>query len=262
MTPHERLERSTWDLFWLPDGVTVLDRPELLALRTPRPLRYLNAVYRTRADAARLPELVREVDAFHQGVDSRWAVVDTVDTSALEAQLSAHGYTPGHAHHARVIAVDRFTPRPGSAVIVRQVTDERGLRDCWRVSEAAFEQDGNYTDADVPAELAECTGAGARVQRFVAYLGEVPVSSGGINLYPELGIGFLWAGGTVPAARGRGAYSALVAARAACAAARGIELIGLYARVESSSPIVGAQGFANVGRMSYWERPAAHRSAH
>ena len=108
----------------------------------------------------------------------------------------------------------------------------------------------------VPIELGQCIRADARVQRFVAYDGDEPVSSGGVNIYPELGFGLLWAGGTVPAARGRGAYSAILAARIACAAARGLRFIGLYARVGTSSPVVAAQGFDSVGRMTYWETSA------
>ncbi len=168
-----------WDLFWLPDDVTVIDRPELLALHAPRP----------RAD-----------------------------------------------------------------VSVRRVTDERGLRDLWRVCDAAFDTTPDRTGEDVAAELTQCAARDARVQRFVAYLDGEPVSSGGVNLYPGLGFGFLWAGGTVPSARCRGAYSAVVAARVACAAARGVRFVGLYARVGTSSPIVAAQGFDSVGNMVYWDR--------
>ena len=254
MTPHERLERTTWDLFWLPEGVTVIDRPELLALHTPRPLHYLNAVYRVRADAARVPALIAEVRALHESVDSRWTVVDTIDTGAIEHHLADNGYAPGNVHDARVIAVDAFEARPAPGMRIERVTDERGLRDCWRVSEAAFEQEGDYADDDVRIELEQCVAPDARVQRFVAYVDGEPVSSGGVNLYPQLGFAFLWTGGTMPDHRGRGIYSAVVAARVACAAARGIPYVGLYARVGTSSPILAAQGFVSVGRMTYWER--------
>jgi hypothetical protein len=254
VTPHERLERGTWDLFWVPEGVTIIDRPELLALHAPRPLPYLNAVYRTRAAAERLPALIGEVVALHQGFVSRWVVADTVETGALEREIAAAGYAATTDYDARVVAVDAFTSRPTGDAIVRRVTDEDSLRDCWSVNESAFARDGNFTDEDLEMELAQCAPADSRIQRFVAYLADEPVSSGGINLYPDLGIGFLWAGGTVPSARGRGAYSAVVAARIACAAARGIGFVGLYAQTDTSSPIVAAQGFGNVGHMTYWER--------
>lgn len=254
MTPNERLERVTWDLFWLPPGVTVVDRPELLVLHVPRPLPYLNAVYRVRADESRLAALIDEVQALHVGRTSRWNVVDTVDTSALARALAANGYAATFVHDARVIAVDRYEPRAAAGIVVERVTDERRLRDCWRVNEAAFEQDGDYTDDDVAIELGQCAPADARVQRFVVYLDGEPVCSAGINFFDALGFGFLWGGGTVPAARGRGAYSAVVAARIEWARRRGVDLVGLYAREQTSSPVLAAQGFDRVGRMTYWDR--------
>ena len=61
-----------------------------------------------------------------------------------------------------------------------------------------------------------------------------PVSGGGLNLYPDLGFGFLWAGGTVPDGRGRGAYRALLGARVQAARDAGLRAVGLYARVNTS----------------------------
>jgi ribosomal protein S18 acetylase RimI-like enzyme len=250
---HERIERSTWDLFWLPDEATAIDRPELMAVHASRPLRHLNAVYRTRAPAARLPALIAEIEPLHRRFGSRWTVADTVDVAALEEALDAAGYAPVDVHDARVIAVADFALRPVAGVEVRRVDTEAALRDCWRVNEIAFGRDGDYTERDVAIELAQCAGESGRVHRFVGYDGGEPVCSAGINLYPDHRFGFLWGGGTVPAARGKGIYSAVVAARVAAAVARGIDFVGLYARVGSSSPIVARQGFDAVGRMTYWE---------
>lgn len=254
MTPHERLEQSTWDLFYLPSGVAVIDRPELLALQSERPVDYLNAVYRVRAKPKRLSALIEEVGAFHRDVESRWHVADTFDAQPLERKLAEQGYAATQAHDARVIAVDSFVAKATSNVVVRRIVDEAGLRDCWKVAEEAFGTARNYTDDDAVLELSQCAPAEAKVQRFVAYEGGAPVCSGGMSCFPALGFALLWAGGTVPSARGRGAYSAVVAARIARAAQRNLEFVGLYAREDSSSPIVGAQGFSKVGRMSYWVR--------
>ena len=70
-----------------------------------------------------------------------------------------------------------------------------------------------------------------------------PLSTGGVNLFPKLGLAFMWAGCTVPEARGRGIYSALVTERMRHAKARGIAHLGLYAMRDTSGPIVQAQGF-------------------
>jgi GNAT superfamily N-acetyltransferase len=255
MTPNERLERATWDLAWVPPDTRVVSRPELLALAYDRDVAYLNIVLRTRAPAERLPALLAEVGALHGRQTSRWSVVDTVPTGALCAALEQAGYAATQAHDARLVHVDRFVAR-ASSVGVRRVTDAATLRDCWAVSDAAFGPT-ERRDEDVARELAACAPADARTQRFVAYLDGAPVSSGGINLYPHLDIGLLWAGGTVPSARGRGAYSALLAARLKRAKERGVSFAGLYAREDTSNPIVTKLGFERHGSMTHFTKAGA-----
>lgn len=262
MTPHERLERSTWDLFWLPPEARVLDRPDVLAIGIDRDIAYLNTVYRTRASPAELPALVREVTSFHGAYPSRWCAIDTVDTTALVETLLAAGYEPSAVHDARLLAVESFVGRPSAASIeVRRVACRQTLADCWHVMDAAFGKGQQRTEDDADLELSQCGPADARIQRYVAYLDGEPVCSGGINVYPALGFGLLWAGGTVPHARGRGAYSALVGARVARAAASSIPFVGLYARRETSSPIVAKQGFEPHGTMAYYVRSPSRVSA-
>jgi hypothetical protein len=114
------------------------------------------------------------------------------------------------------------------------------------------------TESDLRDQLHECTRENARVHRFVAYdeaTGE-PISSGGMTLFPDLRFAFLWAGCTVPEARGRGAYRAILAARSRRAASRGMTHAGLYAMVDTSAPIVERLGFQRYGPMTYWDRGA------
>ena len=81
------------------------------------------------------------------------------------------------------------------------------------------------------------------------------LAAGGLTVFAAQRFGFLWAGGTAPEARRRGAYAALVAARVAAARALGLTHVGLYARVDTSAPIAEANGFRRGGPMTYWERP-------
>ena len=81
---------------------------------------------------------------------------------------------------------------------------------------------------------------------------EAPLSQAGISLYPELKVAFMFAGGTLESARGRGAYPAFVAAWVAHARSIGIDHIGLLAREDSSSPIVDRQGFEYCGEIQEW----------
>lgn len=251
------LERTQHDLFWLPDGVRVVDRPELLYLSADRNEGYLNTALRLRADDARVPALVAEVNRAHAKVDSRWALAGEARRASVESALAAAGYHAEHEHFGFATEVDSFLPRRADLrITVRRVTDLAGLRACVAVSSRAFDRAGTEDPADLAVQLEACTREAARVQRFVAYdrdTGEA-LASAGLNAYPRLRFGFLWAGGTVPEARGRGAYSALVAARVARARELGLAAVGLYARVETSAPIVAKQGFTRGAPMTYWVR--------
>lgn len=64
----------------------------------------------------------------------------------------------------------------------------------------------------------------------------------------------IWAGCVVPEARGHGIYTSLLAARVEVARALGFSALGLYAKVDTSAPIVAAQGFERFGLMTHFER--------
>ena len=251
-----RLEQAQWDLFWLPANAEVIDRPELLVLHCREQVSYLNAVMRTRAAPARLPALIDEVAAVHAHTTSKWLVADTIYTLPLEEALGSASYAPRAHHEARVVATADFVACAQSTTTVRLVADMVRLRECMAVADEAFGRTTPHSDEALAVELANCIGAAARVHRFVGYdERDKPICSGGLSSYPALGIGFMWAGGTVPSARGRGAYSALVAARVAHAAALGLDGVGLYAKSDTSAPLVARQGFLRCGEMCFWERP-------
>jgi GNAT superfamily N-acetyltransferase len=256
MTPHERLERATWDLFWLPADVEVTDRPELLLIRCRRPVQLLNTVLRSSATAARIDAVVAEARAAHAHTVSRWCVPDTRPRAHVEAALERGGYAPGHRHEARLVEVARFRPRPGGDFTVRAVDSLSGMRHGVDVVNQAFGRAEGPSEEELARDVAMCTGPGARIHRFVGYdASGAPVVSGSMTVFSTLRFGFLWGGGTIPSARGRGAYSALLAARVAQARALGLEYVGLYARTTTSAPIVARQGFERWGEMTYWESP-------
>ena len=256
-TPDALLEASQWDLFWLPEDARVVDRPEVLYACTPRDIVGLNVVTRTRArDAAQLRELVAEVADAHRAGHSRWMVVPACHSADLEEALSAAGYAPGHNHLVYTLDTARDVDRPiQSTLRVVRVATMAALRDWLSVSEQAFGRVLPSDDAYLARELEACTQPGARVFRFVVYEAGRPVSAAGLGVYPALSLGFFWAGGTIADARGKGAYSAVVAARIECARSLGLTTVGLYAREDTSAPIVARQGFERHGWMRFWERP-------
>jgi len=257
MRPDDILEMTQWDYFWVPGDVRVTDRPELLYYSCLRDVPMLNVVTRTRAESERLPALIEEVSRTHENVRSRWLVRDLPSWEPLQRALDAAGYAPKIHTFASAIDVKEYEPRSAEGIVVRQVLDMQTLRDSVAVMGQAFGGSRAMTDEELARDLENCT-QGTRVQRFVAYDEATmePVSSGGITLFPALRFGFLWAGGTIPEARGRGAYSAILKARIDRARELGFEYVGLYAVTDTSGPIVYRQGFQRYGTMTYWERPA------
>ncbi len=255
MTPDEVLERTQWDFFWVSPDATVVDRPELAYVTCPRDVQYLNTVTRTRAAPERLPELIDEVDRAHAGVRSRWLVCPGSRPDELGLALADGGWSPRWHHDGYSIHVDAYAPRPSAGLTARRVRTEADLLLWFDVCGRAFEEFRVPGPEEVRVELERCTRRGARTSRYLVLGDDEPLTAAGMNLYPELRFGFLWAGGTVPEARGRGAYSAIVAARIAHARSLGFERVGLYARVDTSGLIVARQGFERCGRMTYWDRP-------
>ena len=257
MHPDQLLEQTQWDVSWVPPGTQIIDRPELLCVAHPRDTPTLNSVLRLRAADADLTNLLGEVRATHAGRTSRVQVPPTIQRPALERALRQAGYTPGHEHDGYVSPTDahRQPLRPG--LTVRRVDRLSLLQDATDAANAAFGKQDAPSPDEQAAFLRGCADPGGRVHRFVVYDQDgVPLTTGGMTLFEETSFAFLWGGGTVPSGRGRGAYSALVTARLAWARHSGIHAAGLYARLETSAPIVAAQGFTAHGRMTFWTHTA------
>lgn len=254
MNPADIIERTQWDFFWIPSDASVVDRPEVLYVWCHRDARLLNCVTRTRAGAEQLPSLVEEVGRMHGSNTSRWLVRDGWWRRDLEEALTRASYRPVYEHGAYAMAVDELVE--GESHDVRHVRDMAGLKDFYAVADAVFGETGTRPEQEMKQFLLQCTEPGARVHRFVAYEGDVPVSCGGLTSFESLRFGYLWAGATLEELRGRGHYRTVLQARLSHARRLGLESVGLYARLDTSAPIVERVGFRCFGEMSYWEREA------
>jgi GNAT superfamily N-acetyltransferase len=126
-------------------------------------------------------------------------------------------------------------------VWLRTETDEEGIRLLGRAQVLAFGESerGTRLVDDLLQRLAE---APETLSVVVAMAGDEPISAARMETLPGVSFAGLWGGGTVPAWRGRGVYRALVAHRAARAAARGYRYLQVDAR-DTSRPILERLGF-------------------
>ena len=160
-------------------------------------------------------------------------------------------------------SLDRRLVRRASTVCLVRDTDAlevlmvqrlEEMRRLYRLRDQVFGAKAPTPDEHIRRFLSDASGPEARVRQFLALdreSGEA-LSQAGMSLFPELRFAFLFAGGTREDARGRGAYTALVAARVAYARSAGIDYVGIFAREDSSAPIVTRQGFERCGAMQQW----------
>ncbi len=246
-------EKTQWDLFWLPRHVRVVDRPELLYGIAPEDRPLYNGVYRSRGD--RPETLVAEVLDAHAGRRSRWLVPPTWDASRHEAALESAGFELDQALATYAISTDTALPF-GDTFVAERVLGRTSLLEWHDVMAHCFGPTLSPSESEIEYELSLCSGPDPRVIRVLVRerSSGAPVSAGGSTVFPKLGVALLWSGCTLPDARGRGAYRLCLAERLAAARRAGCLTMGLFARPESSAPIVCRLGFTEGGTLRLWER--------
>ena len=253
--PIERLARTMWYTGWLPPSAQVIDRPELCCVVSPvHPGQ--NAVVRFRPVPDGTHALMDEVSSLYGEAPCKFGFYPHVHGPDVVDALEQHGFRPGKRHDARILPVDSYRPRPSPGITVRQVQTLDDVRQLYDLRSIAFGEPNTLQDADLRHYLAGCTGPDTMARQFMAFdeTDGTPIAQAGLALHTSVQLGFFFAGATLEAHRGRGAYSALVAARVAYAKRAGFDAVGLFAVEDTSSPIVARQGFRQCGTMTYWQR--------
>jgi ribosomal protein S18 acetylase RimI-like enzyme len=178
-----------------------------------------------------------------------WRVYDHDRPEGLGAHLSANGFEA--ESHLTLLAYDlagaAITMPPD--ITVRRVTTADGLRDFVSAANAAFGDDHATRQAAHYVERLE----DERLALMVAYVDGEPAAAARLEISGRFGQ--MFGGAVTPTFRGRGAYRALVSARAAAAARCGAAHLITDAR-ETSRPILERLGFRVVGHSVNWVRPA------
>jgi ribosomal protein S18 acetylase RimI-like enzyme len=160
----------------------------------------------------------------------------------LPARLRAAGFvaeTPETLLVAEIAALDLDVTPPVGVELV-EVVDARGVADLVAVHDAVFGGDHRAVGRVLLDGVARRPPAAAAV---VAVAGSTPVAAGRLQMGEGTDFAGMWGGGTLPAWRHRGVFRALVAHRAAAAAARGFRYLQVDA-TEDSRPILERLGFA------------------
>lgn len=260
----ERVARASAAWSWYPDDATVLSTDDLLLVRWPDYVGSAPSLVSIAPQApveAALDQVSAQTRAWGHGHALVWVRLDA--PAGLEDALRARG---GRLHETvDVFALDLAGGPPDLAVPadveVRWQLDEATTRDHWAVAIEAFGE-GTVPGPDDVRRMSQQTAADHGEGRggcAVGYLDGRPSGSGGLTMADDHVVR-LWSGGVVPAARGRGVYRAVLAARLAYAVERGATMALVKGRVETSGPILRRTGFTAYGQERCYEVPVGPRA--
>ena len=203
----------------------------------------------TTADAAVAAQLER-----FAGRDWEWKHYSYDRPADLPRRLLAAGLVAEEPEALLVapLAELDLDVRLPAGVRLESVVDDDGIAALVRVHDEVFGGDHSRIGRELAAQLAADRGS---VHAVVAMAGEVPVSSGRVELIRGTEFASLWGGGTLPAWRGRGVFRALVAHRARIAADAGFRYLQVDASADSR-PILQRLGFVSLATTTPYVPPS------
>lgn len=196
---------------------------------------WLNA---TEADPV-IWEQVSYFDAL--GIDFEWKHFSHDTPPDLLARLQTVGFAVDEPETIMALEITRAPAvllKPPRAD-VRQITSVEQLADLVAVQEQVWQENFDWL---VPRLTNDLQTTPSLLQVYVAYVSGQPVSSAWIYFHPGSQFASLWGGSTLPAFRGQGFYTALLAARLQAALAAGASFLTIDAG-PMSRPIVEKLGF-------------------
>jgi len=183
-----------------------------------------------------------ELEYFRElGSDFEWKLYSHDQPSDLKDRLAARGFSVGDDEAIMSIELESlgFTIAAASSIDVRKVTDEKGLKDFADVNARVWSDKDDSWMKEVAETL---RGSPQRMSAWLAYVEGEPVCAARIDFPERSPFASLWGGATVERHRGRGLYTAVLAARAKEAIERGYRFLTIDAG-PMSRPIVERLGF-------------------
>jgi hypothetical protein len=192
---------------------------------------------------------VRTIARAHGRTALTWEIASTATPPDLIEQLREHGMTPAQPPAAVVMVLREPPPPPPADITVTRVETIANFRTFVSITHEVFAMTER-----LPSELERIDREGAadlantRFVRYIAWIDGMPMAAATAS-FTKAGV-LLHSGSTLPAARGRGAYRALVVARWDDAVRRGTPLAVTRAG-PMSRPILGRVGFTELAEITF-----------
>jgi GNAT superfamily N-acetyltransferase len=189
--------------------------------------------------------ICEQIDYFESmGRDFEWKVFDYDLPADLKERLVAYGFEIEEAEAIMVFdlsATPEYFLQP-VAHDVRQIMSTAKIADVMLVERQVWNEDFADLESYLTNTLAD---EPEKMNIYVAYVNNQPVSSAWIYFPPHSQFASLWGGSTLPEFRGQGLYSALLAVRVQEAIRRKVSYLTVDAS-PMSRPILEKFGFVKI----------------
>jgi GNAT superfamily N-acetyltransferase len=197
----------------------------------------------SRLNAENADRVIAEQIAYYRqlGQDFEWKTYDHDTPGDLKDRLSAQSFQAEEPEALLVLDID-IAPQILLQPVthdVRRITDPDRLEEVRRIQESVWDDPHDWL---VPALGDDLVNDPDHLSVYVAYAEGVPVSAAWISFHDHSEFAGLWGGSTLAEYRGRGFYTALLAARLQEARPRGVRFLTIDAS-PMSRPIVEKHGF-------------------
>lgn len=208
----------------------------------------MNDIGLSRMDARDADAIIDRTIAAYAGIRFRWSVVPGSSPPDLADRLAARGFSRVEIRGmARDLApLDVALPEGTSVERVGPSTVDEFttvMAEGWSMDPGPL----------IQMHRSMVEGPGDHYRLFLVRQGKAAVAAGGYSAAPRSA--YQMGAVVLPAFRKRGYYPALVAARLADSAARGLSLATSQARDETSAPILERLGFVTVCRFPSFSSP-------
>ncbi len=221
-------------------------------VRVLRPAPGMNYIAYSRLTAENADAVIAEqvADLKPLGQRFEWKVFAHDAPSDLVTRLAAHGFEPEDWQPLLVLDLENAPAALLEPVTadVRRLTRPEDLEDIIQVETQVWGGDFGWMRSRMGGHL----NVPGYLSAYAAYLDEAPVSVGWTYFNPYSQFAGLYGGSTLPAQRGRGLYTALLAVRAQEALRRGLRFM-LIEPTDMSRPIVERLGFVELARSNACE---------
>jgi GNAT superfamily N-acetyltransferase len=233
-----------------PPGQQRFITPRYAAFVGVQPERHHNLVQRVRVTHGEVEGLVAELRALfraHERNDVTWEIGPSTTPPELAERLLALGMVPDSEPEIAGMVLAGPPAETAPDVAVETVTDFAGFRAHARILRSCFAPEAPaLTEDEIVKDFERRRGHEEHLRRYLAVIDGRPIAAGDAILAD--GAVVLCGGATLPEARGKGAYRALVEARWRDAVARGTPVLVVQAGA-MSRPVLERLGFEEVARI-------------